>query len=199
MWQFWACHLHLFVKGWGFLLLLVFWYFVITPLQYPFLTICILIRSFWEHLEGGETRGGREEKRFFFTPMLWGFAILQNSMYFSTAPMLSVQGSQVFVCYRYSLFFSIPSGTELSLIKIMLFTETVFFGGGALFCFKFKRRKTLNKFVVASVPTLLLLWKSTEGCLYLVSTVPWWRVIVQKACSGNCELKTVSIHPGAAS
>lgn len=184
MWQFWACHLHLFVKGWDFLLLLVFWCFVIMPLQYPFLTICILIRSFWEHFEGGETRGG-EEKRFFFTPMLWEFAIFQNSMCFSTAPMLSVQGSQVFVCYRYSLFFPIPSGTELSLIKIMLFTETDFLGGG-LFCLKFKRRKTLNKFVVAPVPPLLLLWRSTEGCLYLVSTVPWWRVIVQKACSGNC-------------
>lgn len=50
-----------------FLLLLVFWCFVIVPLQYPFLMICIPIRSFWEHREGGETRGGGEWRKSAFS------------------------------------------------------------------------------------------------------------------------------------
>lgn len=48
-----------------FLLLLVFWCFVIIPLHYPCLTICFLIRSFWEHREGGETRWGGWRKSAF--------------------------------------------------------------------------------------------------------------------------------------
>lgn len=189
MWQFWACHLHLFVKGWDFLLLLVFWCFVIIPLQYPFLTICILIRSFWEHLEGGETRGGcvGGGKALFLHPHALRvchspkFHVFFHRPYAVCAGITGVCMLQVFSFLPHPQWYRTKFDQDNA-----IHWDRFFLGGEALFCLKFKRRKTLNKFVVAPVPPLLLLWRSTERCLYLVNTVPWWRVIVQKACSGNC-------------
>lgn len=140
------------------------------------------LRTLWGREDIGGGTGGKAP---FLYPHVLRVCHCPKLHVFSHRPC-AVQGSQVFVCYKYFLFFPIPTGTELSLIKIMLFTETDL-GGVAFFCLTFKRRrKTLNKYVVAPVPPLLLLWRSPEGWLYLLSTVPWWQVIVQKVCSGNC-------------